>query len=98
MLELVLAGGWPMIPLLMLSAVALAIIVERFWTLRRAQVLPAGLGRDRLRFGPEGASGIRKRSVVRVVASPSDARRIRGCVGSPGWICARVMLRSVQQA
>ncbi len=46
MLELVKAGGWPMIPILMLSALALALIVERAWTLRRAQVLPPGLGRE----------------------------------------------------
>jgi len=45
-LELVKAGGWPMIPLLLLSAVALAIIVERFWTLRRKAVLPPGLGAE----------------------------------------------------
>ena len=42
MLELIRAGGWPMIPLLLLSAVALAIIVERFWSLRRERVLPPG--------------------------------------------------------
>lgn len=46
MLELVKAGGWPMIPLLLLSALGLAIIVERFWTLRRSVVLPPGLGRE----------------------------------------------------
>lgn len=46
MLELVMAGGWPMIPLLLLSALALAIIVERFWTLRRKSVLPPGLGEE----------------------------------------------------
>ena len=46
MLELVLAGGWPMIPLLLLSALALAIIVERFWSLRRKTVLPPGLGEE----------------------------------------------------
>ncbi|GAB3332717.1 MotA/TolQ/ExbB proton channel family protein [Marilutibacter aestuarii] len=46
MLELVKAGGWPMIPLLLLSLVALAIIVERAWTLRRAAVLPPGLGKE----------------------------------------------------
>ena len=46
MLELVKAGGWPMIPLLLLSALALALIVERAWTLRRNQVLPPGLGRE----------------------------------------------------
>ena len=44
MLELIRAGGWPMIPLLLLSALALAIIVERFWSLRRERVLPPGLG------------------------------------------------------
>jgi len=45
-LELVKAGGWPMIPLLMLSALALAIIVERAWTLRRKAVLPPDLGKE----------------------------------------------------
>lgn len=46
MLELVKAGGWPMIPILMLSALAVALIVERAWTLRRAHVLPPGLGNE----------------------------------------------------
>jgi biopolymer transport protein ExbB len=45
-LELVKAGGWPMIPLLLLSGIALAIIVERFWTLRRVSVLPPGLAEE----------------------------------------------------
>ena len=44
MLELVKAGGWPMIPLLLLTVLALAIILERAWTLRRVAVLPPGLG------------------------------------------------------
>lgn len=46
MIELVKAGGWPMIPLLMLSFVALAIIVERFWSLRRSAVMPPSLGQE----------------------------------------------------
>ncbi|ALN85457.1 motA/TolQ/ExbB proton channel family protein [Lysobacter capsici] len=46
MLELVKAGGWPMIPLLILSALALAIIIERLWTLRRRAVLPPQLGQE----------------------------------------------------
>ena len=33
-----------MIPLLLLTVAALAIIVERFWSLRRERVLPPGLG------------------------------------------------------
>ena len=44
MLELIRAGGWPMIPLLLLSGLALGIIVERFWSLRPTRVLPPGLG------------------------------------------------------
>jgi biopolymer transport protein ExbB len=43
-LELVRAGGWPMIPLLLVAVASLAIIVERFWSLRRDAVLPPGLG------------------------------------------------------
>ena len=44
MLELLIAGGWVMWPILACSAIALAIILERFWTLRRSSVLPPGLG------------------------------------------------------
>lgn len=46
MWELVVAGGWPMIPLVALSALALALIVERAWSLRRRIVLPPGLGNE----------------------------------------------------
>lgn len=46
MLELVKAGGWPMIPLLLMTVVALGIILERFWSLRRKTVLPPGLGAE----------------------------------------------------
>lgn len=44
MLELIKAGGWVMLPLIVLAIVALAITVERFWSLRRKEVLPPGLG------------------------------------------------------
>ncbi len=44
MLEILMAGGWAMLPILLCSAVALAIILERFWSLRRSAVIPAGLG------------------------------------------------------
>ena len=46
MLELVKAGGWPMIPLLLLGVLALAIVVARFWSLRRKEILPPGLGEE----------------------------------------------------
>ena len=46
MWELVKAGGWPMVPLLLLGVLALAIVLERFWSLRRNEVLPSGLGQE----------------------------------------------------
>lgn len=39
-----MAGSWAMLPILLCSALALAIILERFWTLRRKAVVPPGLG------------------------------------------------------
>ncbi|MCV6639378.1 MotA/TolQ/ExbB proton channel family protein [Candidatus Albibeggiatoa sp. nov. NOAA] len=43
MFELFKAGGWVMIPLLICSIVAFAIIIERFWTLQRGKVVPKNL-------------------------------------------------------
>lgn len=43
MFELVQAGGWLMIPILLCSVIAAAISVERFWTLRADQVAPKNL-------------------------------------------------------
>ncbi len=40
MLELIKAGGWLMIPIIACSIVSVAIICERFWTLRTDRVLP----------------------------------------------------------
>jgi len=45
-LELIKAGGWVMLPLILLAVVATAIIIERFWSLRRKEVLPPGLGEE----------------------------------------------------
>lgn len=43
MFEIVVAGGWVMVPILLSSVLALAIIAERFWTLRQGRIAPAGL-------------------------------------------------------
>jgi biopolymer transport protein ExbB len=42
-LELVQAGGWLMYPILLCSAVAMAIIAERLWTLQTRKVIPQKL-------------------------------------------------------
>lgn len=43
MIELVKAGGWIMFPILLCSIAALAIGVERGWSLRRARITPRHL-------------------------------------------------------
>jgi biopolymer transport protein ExbB len=41
--ELVQAGGWLMIPILLCSVIAVAIVVERMWTLQQKKVIPEKL-------------------------------------------------------
>ncbi len=41
-----MAGGWAMVPILICSLAALAIVLERCWTLRRKAVLPPELGEE----------------------------------------------------
>jgi biopolymer transport protein ExbB len=43
LLELVKAGGWLMVPILLCSVIAMAIIAERFWTLQRKRITPSNL-------------------------------------------------------
>ena len=43
MKELVFAGGWMMIPLILASVLAVAICIERFWTLRSEKIAPKHL-------------------------------------------------------
>lgn len=46
MWEIVTAGGWLMVPIVACSVVALAIVGERFFSLRNEKVLPANLVAD----------------------------------------------------
>lgn len=43
MLELITAGGWLMLPILICSVLAMAIVAERFWALKQEKVVPTGL-------------------------------------------------------
>ncbi len=40
MFELVKAGGWLMLPIIACSVLALAIVIERFWSLQRNKIIP----------------------------------------------------------
>lgn len=46
MLEIVQAGGWVMLPVIVCSILAVAIIIERLWTLQDKRVLPRNLSKD----------------------------------------------------
>ena len=43
MLEIIKSGGWLMLPILLCSVAMVAIIVERFWTLRPTRIAPKNL-------------------------------------------------------
>jgi len=58
LLSIVQAAGWPIWPLLLCSVLALAIIVERFWSLRASQVVPEALLADLDRFDAKQLPGI----------------------------------------
>ena len=44
MLEIITSGGWLIVPIISCSILALTIITERLWALRRGRVVPDGLG------------------------------------------------------
>lgn len=46
MWSIISAAGWPIWPLIFASVVALAIVFERVWALRRKELAPAGLVAD----------------------------------------------------
>jgi biopolymer transport protein ExbB len=43
MLEIILAGGWLMVPIILCSIIAVAIVLERFLALRGGRVMPASI-------------------------------------------------------
>lgn len=43
MFDLIKSGGWLMLPIILCSIGAMAIIAERFWTLRKNKILPPDL-------------------------------------------------------
>lgn len=43
MLSILIAAGWPVVPLLLCSVIALALVIERFLSLRESRVAPARL-------------------------------------------------------
>ena len=83
MLEILIAGGWAMVPILLCSAVALAIILERFWSLRRKSVVPAELGEQvrswarTRKLDPEHIEALRSNSPLGEILAAALSVRMR---------------------
>ncbi len=83
MLELLIAGGWVMWPILLCSAIAFSIVLERFWTLRRKAVIPPELG-DQVRewsraaqLDPQHIEALRQTSPLGEILGEALANRHR---------------------
>ena len=58
MLSIIQAAGWPIWLIIFCSVITVAIIGERFWTLRRSSVLPTNLFTDTVQaYRAQGANG-----------------------------------------
>lgn len=82
MLELFKAGGWVMWPIAAISVLALGIVLERLWSLRRRTVLPPGLGEEvrewarHAHLDPKHIDALRNTSPLgQVLAAGLDVRR-----------------------
>lgn len=66
MFEFVKAGGWLMLPILLCSVVAMAIIVERFWSLQRSRISPENLVAQVWQWAKAGVLDARHIQALRV--------------------------------
>lgn len=64
MLQIIQAAGWPIWPLILASVISLAIIAERFWTLRSEAVAPRALLPEVQKWLAQG--GVTKETIARL--------------------------------
>jgi biopolymer transport protein ExbB len=72
-IALIEAAGWPIWPLIIASILSLAIIFERFYTLRRGQIIPQGLLKHALENTKRGGMDV---TALRALADGSPLGRI----------------------
>lgn len=73
MIALIEAAGWPIWPLIIASILSLAIIFERFYTLRRGQIIPPSLLKNSLENLKRGGM---EANALRALADGSPFGRI----------------------
>lgn len=95
MLDMLLAGGWWMAPIMLASVVALGIILERSWSLRRSRVLPSGVVEDIEQL-------IQRRQLtaenLRAIAKLSPLGRVLGAGLAPYAISREEMKARIEDA
>ncbi len=83
MLDILIAGGWVMVPIMLCSLIALGIILERFWSLRRSAVAPTELGTEvrswamQRRLEPHHLEALRQNSPLGEILASALANRYR---------------------
>ncbi len=65
MLEFIIAGGWLMGPIILCSVIALAIVVERFWSLKQEKIAPSRLVGQVWQMHKEGSLNTDKIAALR---------------------------------
>ncbi len=93
--ELVKAGGWIMLPIILCSVVALAIAAERLWTLRASRVAPPHLVGQVWRWIQEGQLGSLRLKELRA-SSPLGELLAAGLANSKHG--REIMKESIEEA
>ncbi|OQW90789.1 MAG: biopolymer transporter ExbB [Beggiatoa sp. IS2] len=65
MFEIIKSGGWVMIPIILCSVMAMAIIGERLWSLRKRYIVPKGLVAQVWKWAKEGQLDRRRLEALR---------------------------------
>ena len=108
MFEIVRAGGWLMLPIVLCSIAAGAIIIERLWTLRSKRVLPADLAAkvwywvEKEQLDERHIHALRDSSPLGRILASSFLATVDGCVVAvpllsdrfvQGWLFSRPSCR-----
>jgi biopolymer transport protein ExbB len=93
--EIVQAGGWLMLPIILSSIVAIAIVIERFWTLNPSRIAPRNALADvwsKLRHNQLDAAQLRELRM----SSPLGQILAAGLVNAKAG--RNIMIESIEQA
>ncbi|MCF6236307.1 MAG: MotA/TolQ/ExbB proton channel family protein [Gammaproteobacteria bacterium] len=68
MFELIQSGGWLMVPIILCSVIAFAIICERFWALQKKRICPKELVPQILKLAKDDQLHERRISEIRILS------------------------------